>query len=967
MRFKYYFLLLLMGIAPALSGQNPDYQYYDINEIASKELIKSVARDDQGYIWLATDQGVLNFDGVRTDLYYKELPTPYAKTFIQRQSGQFLVLHDQGLKEIVHNPDTTWFKPFRYGPDSTEAALNYPKTVYEDKEGDLWIGEFNAVVRIYPGGLKRFELGGAFQSINYHRSFAFTEDAFGNLWIAPYKGPLLSYDAAKDILHPMPYAHPISNVSCIVSVKGDHLLIGGREGVLKLKIDSDKQILESNFIPCPAELSAGISIDESAIFFGSWEQGMFAFDFKRNTLEPVEQVPFNDMLDFYYDEKENELWIAGSENVGLLRSSNVGIIHASLGQRIESISASPDGTIFYSTGEEIFRLRDNRREKIFSAESTFFDRILVEKDLIWIGDAFGSVSNLNLSTGTAKTFQDNTGQGILQIFKDDDNNKWFTGDPDRILKIDNRGGLTYYDQVKNAAVVRQSGEGKIVCGGKGKNSLLYEYDPPSDSFTPLRPEFTFPATEDILVEDIAFDETHTLWLGTSDGLLKIERESDGQYRKARRIGLNGFDEDEPVRALFASGNTLWLANSHGLVVYHNDYSVFYTTENGLPSKILKSRGLTEATDHSLLVATAKGIAKVEAASRELKETPAPVFTSLQVNGRKAPLTNGGNEKFPYKARIEAEFASLSYPASLLTYQTRILGMDDEWSGAAPNRNISIIGFEEGDYTLEVRARMTGRLWSAPVQRTFSVANPWFRTWWAYLLFAGLLVGFTVISVKIYNKRLIRQKKKLQMIIEARTAEINRQKNEIIEQKNKIIQQKEELLDKNKAIYESQKALSEADLKYLHLKEKQLQDQIEFKNKQITTHTLNIIQKNTTLKELRNKLELISKSHNGTAHQELKKSLRIIDESFRLDKDWEEFRLYFEQIYTGFYAKLKVNYPELTTHELRHCALIRLNLSNAECASILGVSADSVKVSRSRLRKKLKLPPHGNLTDFIISI
>ena len=122
-----------------------------------------------------------------------------------------------------------------------------------------------------------------------------------------------------------------------------------------------------------------------------------------------------------------------------------------------------------------------------------------------------------------------------------------------------------------------------------------------------------------------------------------------------------------------------------------------------------------------------------------------------------------------------------------------------------------------------------------------------------------------------------------------------------------------------------------------------------------------------LKELRERLEEIVKATDGAPHNELKKLLKIIDESFRLDKDWEEFKLYFEQIYTGFYAKLKINYPELTNQELRHCALIRLNLSNNECASILGISPNSIKVSRTRLRKKLNLENHHSLTDFVMGI
>src|SRR5690606_39457095 len=75
------------------------------------------------------------------------------------------------------------------------------------------------------------------------------------------------------------------------------------------------------------------------------------------------------------------------------------------------------------------------------------------------------------------------------------------------------------------------------------------------------------------------------------------------------------------------------------------------------------------------------------------------------------------------------------------------------------------------------------------------------------------------------------------------------------------QQKEELIAKNEAVYKSQQALADADLNYMQLKEKQLHEQIEFKNKQIATHALNIIQKNESLRKLKGHLESMVK-HNG---------------------------------------------------------------------------------------------------------
>ena len=56
----------------------------------------------------------------------------------------------------------------------------------------------------------------------------------------------------------------------------------------------------------------------------------------------------------------------------------------------------------------------------------------------------------------------------------------------------------------------------------------------------------------------------------------------------------------------------------------------------------------------------------------------------------------------------------------------------------------------------------------------------------------------------------------------------------------------------------------------------------------------------------------------------------------------------------FFEKLSLNFPNLTQNELRLCALLKMNLNTKEIANLTFKNAQSVKVARSRLRKKLGL-------------
>lgn len=159
-----------------------------------------------------------------------------------------------------------------------------------------------------------------------------------------------------------------------------------------------------------------------------------------------------------------------------------------------------------------------------------------------------------------------------------------------------------------------------------------------------------------------------------------------------------------------------------------------------------------------------------------------------------------------------------------------------------------------------------------------------------------------------------------------------------------------------------------DLENTRLKEDQLRQELDFKNKQLTTHSLNLVQKNETMLELKENISEIKKeASNGDVARKLNGVEHLVDYSFNLDDDWEQFRFYFEEVHSGFFDTLKARYPDLTSNELRLSALVKLNLSIKETATIMGITPNSVKTARYRLRKKLGMETEENLTEFMMDI
>jgi tetratricopeptide (TPR) repeat protein len=182
-----------------------------------------------------------------------------------------------------------------------------------------------------------------------------------------------------------------------------------------------------------------------------------------------------------------------------------------------------------------------------------------------------------------------------------------------------------------------------------------------------------------------------------------------------------------------------------------------------------------------------------------------------------------------------------------------------------------------------------------------------------------------------------------------------------------IRKNHELLLNSRQLYQSKQHLAEVEIENTKLKEKELRQELELKNRELTSYAVNFIQKNELLEELQERIENIKKTADPSLSKELNSLIHQVQQKHTIDRDWEDFKLTFENVHANFFSLLLQQFPDLSPAELKLCALIRLNLSMKETAALLGISADSAKTARYRLRKKLALAQEQSLSDFILQI
>lgn len=134
------------------------------------------------------------------------------------------------------------------------------------------------------------------------------------------------------------------------------------------------------------------------------------------------------------------------------------------------------------------------------------------------------------------------------------------------------------------------------------------------------------------------------------------------------------------------------------------------------------------------------------------------------------------------------------------------------------------------------------------------------------------------------------------------------------------------------------------------KTEQLSAELDLRNREITSKSIGRMRSNEILLDVLEKLNEMERHPDNNVLPGVIRDLKTLVNT----ETKKDFDLHFVQMNPDFYQKLLADYPKLTQNELRLCAFIKSNLSVKEIAAINGISADSVKTARKRLRKSLNL-------------
>ncbi|RLD22641.1 MAG: two component regulator three y domain-containing protein, partial [Bacteroidetes bacterium] len=295
--------------------------------------------------------------------------------------------------------------------------------------------------------------------------------------------------------------------------------------------------------------------------------------------------------------------------------------------------------------------------------------------------------------------------------------------------------------------------------------------------------------------------------------------------------------------------------------------------------------------------------------------------------------NNNSLKFTYSADFMDNFDKTEY-------QFFLEGFESNWSPWSSQIEKEYTNLFEGYYIFRVKAKNINNIESSETSYAFEILPPWYRSKLAYVAYLIIIATFITIAIVIIDRKYKESKRSFEKKKQLEVDEIDSKLKSVTQETTQKIEK---------------------------LKSEKLQSEVELKNVELASSTMNLINKNEFISSIKSNLTSISKkSKSQEVIKELGKITHEIDKNISHDDDWKQFAFHFNKVHGNFTTRLTSEYHNLSAQDLRLCSYLRLNLSTKEIAQLLNISVRGVEISRYRLRKKLALNRSDNLSEFILN-
>ena len=787
-----------MGFYALTVAQENPVKFLDISDGLSNNSVTTIFQDNEGYMWFGTYDGLNRYDGYNFKVFRNRINDKKSLLFntiynIEGDSNKNIwVGGSDGV--CIYNKKTAAFHPVRFTSNKkTEVVrdiIHHIKAVSENRvlvasqnlgliafENGSFIGRRVPLVRLRNRNV-----------INNYDAITIQEDKKNTrCWVYVRNVGLCnySYDSKKlQVVFPF-----FAEVKTMKLAADGNLWLGTDEGLFLLNTKSGS--LSQNYFSNKCIIT-GIHLEkEGEIWLTTDGCGIYQVLGKSK-----KAIPYNDLNDnqlaksnsvwSLYKDKAGNKWF-GSLRGGISMLSNTPQYFKSVRDKakdpaenfILSFCEDEKNNVWVGTdgaGLKYWDRKSNTYINYGSKLSSSFITGIIRDDNndIWLSTWAGGVNRINKKNNTVtqflcyNPFTKQNEKNIWFVYKDSKANIWASATNEGSLYIFDRtaGRFAIFDKdINNLQCLTETSDGKL---WGGNYTTLFSIEKGSRKINKT--------TIGKPVRCIHEDKEKNLWLGTQEGgLLLFDRKTNTFKRFTTD---NGLPSNTILRLLEDKEGNLWMSTYNGICRFDKKRKTFrnFSVNDGLQSNQFSFNAGIKLASGEFLFGGINGFSIFFPETiKSFNQENNLLLTDFYVNNQpieesKAEVISGENQgkikevSLAYdQTTLSLDFVALDYNnADKINYAYFLDGWDDQWNYVGQTRKANYSRLPEGKYTFKVKTTNFKGGWNKEVSLvSIEVLPPWYRTWWAYLLYLLTVVGILFAYLQ-YNKNKERLKYKVKI-------------------------------------------------------------------------------------------------------------------------------------------------------------------------------------------------------------
>ncbi len=785
---------VLLSALP-VAAQNILFDHLDTESTLSHPTVNALVQDQQGFVWLGTQNGLSRFDGRKVKHYYNQ-------------------------------PD-----------DTSSIGHNWILSLFSDSEGRLWIGSANGAHLYVPESDSFINL--AAEEILGTSVNGIAEDNSGNIWFTTNYSGVIEYNIKSGVFisyKEFDFGQDALEINDVLVDSENNIWVATATNGIWLKAQNNKSFVSTNLkLPSNSIKTLYLAKDDS-VWVGTEDIGVFSIkdgEVEQNyeTLASQCSSSVNDIL----QDGSGDIWLATDQ--GLCQISSTGQIFAHkqsqssktglADNRVLSLMQDSGGVIWVGTTSGVSK---------WNASLIYFDHLTEMNTKTLVSNsimAFASVDD-NLFVGSwgqglsrvqlpeakqqltlfDKRLKNLGTNNVMSLFADSKQNLWIGTYRNGLYLLPyNSEQIIHLEQDNDKVELTSNSVSKFIelndgsilvsTYGGGLNNFAFT----EQGLVNSQKHETFSLVPAQYVLDLSIDGKRDLWIASSDeGLVKYNIDTGETFNVFRDSTSFQQFKIEEVFNLVIDNNFIWAATSAGLLQLskprNNKDEITYkliNNQQGLASNfvygVLKdkyghiwlshAKGISRYTPQTQVLQnfnTTHGLQGVDFNSSALYQTTKgrllfggsngfnsflpdqiPINTyqpQLRLTGFKQEnknirlqskmATDGFIELKHNETVIDFEFAALDFTRSENNkYRYKMLGMSDVWHDLGKNNLVSFSHLPPGSYELNVQGSNNDGVWSKSVQIPIRVLPPIWQTSYAYILY---LLAFFAIFTFTYKQQ-----------------------------------------------------------------------------------------------------------------------------------------------------------------------------------------------------------------------